>query len=104
MTARLRGARSRSFETHLQHSGNLERDLVALAESRLADQLDDLRQILLLLQDLLGARSQVDEAGVGLLVEGVKHLEVVRVGDAGHRQLEASERVLRWEVHSLPVH
>lgn len=67
----------------LEHLCDLERDLVALSQSTLSDKLNNLGQILLLLQNLLCSRSQVDETGVDFLVMGIKDLEVFGVGQAG---------------------
>jgi len=71
---------------NLEHLCDFERDLVALSQSTLSDKLDNLGQILLLLQDLLCGRSQLDETGVDFFVMGIEDLEVLGVGQAG-RQL-----------------
>jgi hypothetical protein len=42
---------------HLEHLSNFQSDLVTLSQSTLSDKLDNLSEILLLLQDLLGSGS-----------------------------------------------
>lgn len=66
-------------EVVLEHARNLERDLVVLAKRALADELHDLREVLLLLQDLLRLRAQLDEPGLCRLVVRLEHLRVFRV-------------------------
>lgn len=65
----------------LQHPRHLQRDLVVLAQRALPHQLHDLGKIVLLLQNLLRLRAQVDEAGFGGLVVWLENFGVLGVGD-----------------------
>lgn len=53
-------------EVVLDERGDVERHLVVLAERALADELHNLGQLLVLLQQCLGRRTQLDEAGLVL--------------------------------------
>jgi hypothetical protein len=66
-------------EVVLEHARDLERDLVVLAKRRLADELDDLGKVLLLLQDLLCLRPQVDEPWLSGLIVRLEYLGVLGV-------------------------
>lgn len=55
-------------EVLLDQARHVERHLVALTERRLADELDNLGELVLLLQDLLGHVAVVQEVGLGRLV------------------------------------
>ena len=67
---------------HLEHLSDLQSDLFRLSQCTLSDQLDNLGEILLLLQDLLGSCSEINETGVDFLVMGVEDFEVFGVGYA----------------------
>jgi len=64
---------------HLEHLSNLQSDLVTLSQCTLSDKLDNLGELLLLLQDLLGSRSYINETGVDFLVVGIEDFEVIGV-------------------------
>ena len=66
-------------EVVLEHARDLERDLVVLAQRRLADELHDLGEVLLLLQNLFRLRAQLDEARLRRLVVLLKYLRVLGV-------------------------
>jgi len=66
-------------KAYLEHLSNLQSDLVTLSQSTLSDKLDNLGEILLLLQNLLGSRSQIDETRVDFLVMRVEDFEVFGV-------------------------
>jgi hypothetical protein len=68
-----------SEPAYLEHLSDLQSDLVALSQSTLSDKLDNLGEILLLLQNLLGSRSQIDETRVDFLVVGIEDFEVFGV-------------------------
>ena len=65
-----------------QEARGLERDLVALGQRVLADQLDDVRDLRLLLQDLPRGLAQLDKLRVERVVKGLEGLVVLGVGDA----------------------
>lgn len=66
-------------EVIFEHSGDLQRDLVSLAQRALSDQLHNFGQIIFLLQDLLGLVAVGYEPRVSRLVVGFKDLDVFRV-------------------------
>ena len=67
---------------YLEHLSDLQSNLFRLSQCTLSDQLDNLGKILLLLQDLLGSCSEINETGVDFLVMGVEDFEVFGVGYA----------------------
>ena len=68
-------------EVVLEQLGHLERDLVRLGQRRLSDELDDLREVLLLLQDLVDLGAEGHELGEVLLVVVVEGAGVLGVRD-----------------------
>ena len=65
--------------THLEHSSDLQSDLLAFTQRRLADQLYNLCQVLLLLQDLPNSGTKLDEAGIVFLIMRIEDFDVFRV-------------------------
>eukprot|EP00760_Papus_ankaliazontas_P029145 PhM_4_TR4148/c1_g1_i1/m.22013 len=63
------------------HAGELEHDLVILAERVLAHELHDLGQVVLALQDLGDDGAEADELGVDRVEEGLERLDVLGVRD-----------------------
>jgi hypothetical protein len=72
----------RHLPTDLDHSGDLEGNLISLAQGALSDQLHNFGQVVVLLQDLTHGGSVVVEAGSVLFKVGFEDLEVLRVGQA----------------------
>jgi hypothetical protein len=66
-------------KAYLEHLSDLQSDLVTFSQSTLSNKLDNLGEILLLLQNLLGSRSQIDETRVDFLVVGIEDFEVFGV-------------------------
>ena len=85
-------------EVVLEHACDLKRDLVILAEGALPDKLHDLSKVLLLLQDLLSLRPQLNEARLRSLVMLLEDLGVLRVGEGpvdGREVLALSELLVQ---------
>lgn len=76
-------------EVILQHTGDLERDLLVLAQSALSDKLHDFGKILLLLQNLLGLRTELNETRLCGLVVGIEDFGVlgIREGPVDGREV-----------------
>lgn len=61
----------------LQHPGDLQSDLIVFAQCTLPDKLDNLRKIVLLLEDLLRARPKLDETWFCGVIMRTKYLEIL---------------------------
>ena len=67
-------------EIVLQHTGDLQGDLIVFAQCTLPDELDNLCKIVLLLEDLLRACPEFDETRFRGVVMRTQHLEILGVG------------------------
>lgn len=79
-------------EIFLEHSCNLESDLVVLAKCALANELNDLRKVFFLLKDFFCTHAELHETWCVALVMGFEHFGVLRV-----RQTPIN----RWKMFTL---